>query len=153
MNTETTTNTLPVVATETKKNTKKEYPSKTFLNYAEKSGIAVKVSTVKNSGIYPVTFASNGTGIVTSFIYTLATKENGEKVKPDSFIASLNAIEKENFSSPIGKKLSGILPKDYANYKTLRNRLLGDIKRGAILGFVAKENTDIEYSKMKAIIG
>ena len=102
---------------------------------AKRSGIALRVITAKSAGVYPVDFSGTkkaGTPVIISFLY----RENGGTEKgslPAGIIGK--ALSSLDFSSPEGKKLSSLLPPGYANFKTLRSRILSEVNRGAIRSF------------------
>lgn len=141
------------------KDTKKEYALNLNTKRAGLSGVALKVSTAKNSGMYPVLSAVTGTGIITRILLSIALKIEKKAVSKVATSAGIseayNRIEADNFNTALGKlygKEIAKLPKPYGNYKTLKNRLVGEIKNGAILGFTFKNPEDSEVSRIFASV-
>lgn len=116
-----------------------EYSAAKFLNFATKSGVALKVSTVKAMGEYPITFKGTGTGIVTSIIYSVLAKNYGDKVSTTDFASGFANLEKD---TPVSRLMNKLLPAGYANYKTLKNRIIAEIRKGAIIAFSPAPDAD-----------
>ena len=112
-----------------------KYNAAVFIETAKKSGSALRTITAKNGGVYPVDYEGTkktGTPIVIAFLYRLAGGKKDGSVSADKISDLLSGFD---FSSENGKKLNALLPKNYGNFNTLRSRILGEIRKGAILSF------------------
>jgi len=119
------------------------YPS-TFAQTAKLSGSALKVITTRQQGIYPVQFhLKTGTSAVMSCLFLIACgmKAVADKLAPEAIVNAFGTLEANwsNKEGSIYKKLVAISEKNteskYENYKTLKTRILKEVKRGAITGF------------------
>jgi len=123
-----------------------------FLNSSKLSGSALKVTTAKNNGEYPLTFKETGTGKVLGTIFSIVSKNPTDKILPERILEGFEIVEKDNFSTKYGKVFSSNLPKGYGNYKTLKTRILGEIKKGAIKFFIPVNTPESFYNNIKKSI-
>ena len=139
---------------------KNEYNTNLYTKKAKLSGVAIKTSTAKDAGIYPVLSTLTGTGIITRILLASALKVSKKpvtgKVGSGEFMKAYDRIEENGFKNPLGvlyEKEIKRLPKSYGNYKTLKNRIKSGISDGAILGFTFKSPEDAEtvslFAKVK----
>lgn len=104
------------------------------INSLKLSGRAGKVTTGKNAGVYNVVNNNSGTSILTRFIFNLSAKKGDKSVTADIFGSKLS----ETLKKPeILKTIP--FPPNYANLKTVSNRLLSEIRNGFILSFKLAE--------------
>jgi hypothetical protein len=121
----------------TKKNTTKkvnftEKDIKNYLDYTIKSGVALKSSTVKNKGNYPISSSKvNGTSLVlrNALIELKKDKVSGKELI--NFLVSLENKTEIEYT----KNISIELDKEYKNFRTLRNRLKKEVEKGLIKSF------------------
>jgi hypothetical protein len=114
------------------------------VNELKESGRAGKVSTAKNSGKYVIRCNDNeGTSLLTRAVFALARKGKETSISSQAFSDKLTEVTK----TP--KILSSIkFPANYANLKTVTNRLLSEIRNGFILSVSLPEGCDESVLKV-----
>lgn len=141
---------------------------------AKLSGTAIKTGVAKENGIYKVLNALNGTGVITRIALSIALKADkksiSEKVPARSIVSALSLISDSIKIGKEGSEKNAIIGAEnelgkvvlselkttgklYKNFRTLRNRLIGDINSGLILGFAFGDSETLEakniFSKVK----
>ena len=111
-----------------------------LLSISKKSGIGIKVSTVKESGVYTVS-KSGGTGAVIRFFLSGITPDKSGIYSAAKVAEKVAFYSKTNGRKNVSKELRAHLDregiaKDYSNLSSvLGGKVLGFIGSGGIVGF------------------
>ncbi len=131
------------------------YNASKFIKEAMKAGSALKASTVKANGQYPVNIGKlNGTSTVMTVAFIIAAGfKSAKEVASDAIVKVLDAFTLPG--SREGKVLSAFIKnyeketgEEYGNFGTTRTRIKKNIVEGGIITFLAND----EEGKMDSLV-